>query len=44
MKILFTLLVLLGVFGLESSGEQTVVMSEQSIMLMADGGDDYDDG
>jgi len=46
MRILFTLLALLGFIGFGSSGEQTTADQghKQSIILMAGGGDGYDDG
>ena len=46
MKIAFVVLVLLGVFGWIGSSEQTTVDHghKQSIMLVAEGGDGYNDG
>ncbi len=46
MKTIFVVLVLLGVFGWIGSSEQTTAdhSHKQTVMLMADGGDDYDDG
>ena len=46
MKTIFVVLVLLGVFGWIGSSEQTTADHghKQSIMLVADGGDAYNNG
>ncbi len=44
MRVLFTLLVLLGFIGFGSSNEQPTADVSQGIVLIADGGDGYDDG